>query len=128
MFTFSIYFYYLYERKAEKKNLSAASGFQTAMVLLPLFSSYGSSASCMFFEQPIKFSIPICSNSRRFLLIYMYMVRPSRYKRKKTECVVEKIWKVSFGTRPSCKIMEIEGHQKQLLHKVILSTFIHYQI
>ena len=132
MFTFSIHFYYLHERKAEKKNLSAASGFPTAMVLLLSPSSYGSSASCMLFEEPTKFSIPVCSNSRRSLLAYMYMVRPSVCKRKKNgvcgeKNLLENVY-LPFGARPNCRMLEFEGNWKWQLDKVILSTFIHYQM
>lgn len=110
MFTLSVYFCYLYERKAEKKCLSGASGFPTAMILLLSLSSSGSSTSCMHFEEPTKFSIPICSNSRRCLLAYMYMVRPSVCKRKITRVcgekknLLENIY-LPFGAKPNCRIL-----------------------
>lgn len=113
IFTFSIYFYYLYERKAEKNNLSSTSGFQTAVVLLPSLSSCGSSANCMFFEESTKFSTPICFNSRMFLLAYMYMVRPNGCERKKTEFVLKKnllenVY-LPFGARSNFSRREIDG-------------------
>lgn len=135
MFILSIYFNYLHERKAENDSLSATSGFPIAVVLLLSHLSCGSSASCMFFEAPTKFTIPISSNSRRFLFsIYVYV---------KTKCVWEKNRSVWRQKSPGNYLLPLSGLDSALLffamllklqdtrnnHPIMLfSTFIHNQI